>query len=158
MGIQLAKEVIELLADQETVKILATTDQDGEPHAVIKQTLHLGEDGNLVILELLESSHTSKNLLRSIWFQRRVAVTLWGKNGENYQIKGKPVRNIITGPVFQKHYTAIRERLGDTDLAGIWIIEPEEVVEETYRVRRAAEEAAHPYFTHLDRLAKSNSI
>lgn len=154
MAVQLEQEVIDLLKDQETVKLLATSDEKGVPHAVIKQSLHLGEDGNLVYLELLEASQTNKNLVRSIWFDRKVAVALKGKNGLSYQIKGKPVRAIISGPVFQKHYLSIRESLGDVDLATVWIIEPEEVINETYSVRKAHEESTRPYFKHLDRLAK----
>jgi hypothetical protein len=154
MAIQLDNEVVELLSNMETVKVLATIGQDGVPHAVIKQTLHLGEDGNLIYLELLESSQTYKNLLRSIWFNRKVSVVLNGKEGQSYQIKGKPVKNIISGPIFQKHYTSIRERLGDVDLAAVWIIEPEEAMNQTYKVRKATEEASHPYFKHLDQLAK----
>lgn len=154
MAIQLAKEVIELLNDKETVKVLATTDEKGVPHAVIKQTFGVGEDGNLTYLELLESSQTNKNLVRSIWFNRKVAVTLKGKDGVSYQIKGKPVRAIISGLEFQKHYVSIRERLGDVDLASVWVIEPEEVINQSYQVRKAHEEATRPYFKHLDRLAK----
>ena len=154
MTIQLTQEVSNLIADKETVKILATTDENGVPHAVIKQSLHLGVDGNLVYLELLESSQTNKNLVRSIWFSGKVAVTLKGKDGQSYQIKGKPVKVHISGPVFQKQYLSIQERLGDVELAAVWIIEPEEVLNETYLVRKAQEEANHPYFKHLDRLKK----
>jgi len=154
MAIQLNEEVIGLLVDKETVKILATTDEQGTPHTVIKQSIHLGEDGNLVYLELLESSQTNKNMTRSIWFKRKVAITLNGKDGRSYQIKGRPIRAIISGPLFQETYINTRERLGDVDLAAIWIIEPEEVRNESFFVRQAEEESIRPYFKHLDRLAK----
>ncbi len=151
---KLDPDVAGLLADPSTVKVLATADEYGIPHAVIKQSLHLGADGNLVYLELLESSRTNQNMVRSIWYNRRVAIVLKGKQGESYQIKGKPVRAIISGPVFQQHYISIRQRLGDVDLAAVWVIEPEEVIDESYVVRKAREESLHPHFQHLDRLAK----
>lgn len=154
MAVQLNQEIIDLFADSETTKILATVDEFGVPHVVVKQSLHLGDDGNLHYLELLESSRSNKNLVGSIWFDRKVAVAVKGRDGKSYQIKGKPVKTHITGPVFQQHYTAIRERLGDVDLAAVWVIEPEEVIEETFVARKAEEEAAHPLFRHLDRLAK----
>lgn len=154
MAVQLSEEVIALINDGETVKILATVDPDGNPHATVKQSLAVGEDGNLFFLELLESSQTNRNLVRSIWFNRKVTVTVLGKKGQSYQIKGRPVRNIIAGPVFQQKYVEVRERLGDVDLAGIWVIEPEEISDQTYWARKATEEAAHPFFLHLDRLAK----
>ncbi len=154
MAAQLTTEIIDLFTDTDSTKILATLDGDGFPHAVVKQSLQVGDDGNLLYLELLESSRTNKNLVRSIWFDQKVAVTVTGKGGQSYQIKGKPVKTHITGPVFQRHYTAIRERLGDVDLAAVWVIEPEEVIEETFVSRKVAEERKHPFFTHLDRLVR----
>lgn len=154
MAVQLSREIIDIIEDRESAKVLATVDEKGAPHVVVKQSLHVGTDGNLHYLELLESSRTNKNLVRSIWFDRPVAISVHGKNGRSFQIKGKPVRTHITGPVFQKHYEEIRQRLGDVDLAAVWVIEPHEVVDETFWTRHAQEEAAHPFFRHLDRLAK----
>lgn len=154
MAVQLSEEIITLFKDLDTVKILSTVDQDGNPHATVKQTLSIGEDGNLFYLELLESSKTNRNLVRSIWFNRKATVIVKGKTGKSYQIKGTPVQNIIAGPIFQKNYNEIRERLGDVDLASIWVIRPEEIIDQTYRIRKETEEAVHPYFLHLDRLAK----
>lgn len=92
--------------------------------------------------------------MRSIWFNRKVAIALKGKNGQSYQIVGKPVKAVVAGPIFQKHYVKIREKLGDVDLAAVWVIEAEEVSNQTFAVRKTEEEAAHPNFKHLDRLAK----
>lgn len=154
MAIQLTRRIIDLIEDNETTKVLATLDAEGFPHAVVKQSVHSGDDGNLLYLELLESSLTNRNLVRSIWFNQKVSVALWGKDGQSYQIKGKPVKTHITGPLFQKHYLAVRERLGDVDLAAVWEIEPEEVIDESFARRRSEEEAAHPLFLHLDRLVQ----
>ena len=154
MASQLTSELIDLLGDSETTKVLATLDADGFPHAVVKQSLQPGEEGRIIYLELLESSRTNKNLVRSLWFDQKVAIALRGKDGRSWQVKGKPVKTHITGALFQQHYTAIRERLGDVDLAAVWEIEPEEVIEETLAARKTEEERKHPFFTHLDRLAK----
>lgn len=154
MTIQLDQHIAGLFQDDGTVKVLATTDENGIPHATIKQTLHVDDDGNLVYLELLESSRTNKNLLGSLWFNRKVAVTIKDRNNQSYQITGKPVKTIVAGPVFQEYYVNIRKKLGDTDLAAVWIIEPEAVYNQTFAVRREREEKLHPIFKHLDRLAK----
>lgn len=154
MAVQLTDDIIALFADEETTKVLATLDADGFPHAVVKQSLQPGEDGKIIYLEFLESSRTNKNLVRSLWFDRQVAVALWGTDGRSWQIKGKPVKTHITGPLFQKHYTATREKLGGVDLAAVWVIEPLELIEESFAARKAEEERKHPFFTHLDRLAK----
>lgn len=154
MAVQLTKEIIDLLNNQESTKVLTTLDADGFPHTAVKQSLQPGDDGTILYLEFLESSRTNKNLVRSIWFNKKVAIALRGKDGQSYQIKGIPVKTHITGPLFLEHYAAAREKHGDLDLAAVWIIEPEEIIDETFAARRAEEDAAHPVFVHLDRLAR----
>jgi predicted pyridoxine 5'-phosphate oxidase superfamily flavin-nucleotide-binding protein len=154
MATTLSKEIRELFADAQSVKVLATLDESGFPHAVAAGSLQVGEDGNLHYLELLESSRTNKNLVRSIWYDQRVAIAIQGAGGQSYQIKGLPVKTHITGALFQQHYAQVRQRLGDVDLAAVWIIEPLEVINENLVLRRAEAEQAHPVFSHLDRLAR----
>ena len=153
MAVQLTKEVIELIGDSDTTKVLATLDADGFPYAVVKQSVQTGEDGNLLYLELLDSSLTNRNLVRSLWFNQNVSIALKGKNGQSYQIKGKPVKTHITGLPFQKHYLAVRERLGDANLAVVWVIEPVEVIDESLVKGLPEEKAAYPFFRYLDRLS-----
>ncbi|HWP96085.1 MAG TPA: hypothetical protein VN426_04480 [Syntrophomonadaceae bacterium] len=154
MSIVLEQKLLDLLVDEETVKILATIDQNGAPHAVPKQSLQVDEDGRLIYLELLESSQTNKNMIASLWFNRPIAVALKGKDGASYQIKGRPQRALVAGPVFQKYYVRIREILGDVDLAAVWVIDPEQVINQNFPVRKKQEETQRPIFLHLDRLAK----
>ncbi len=154
MAEQLNGEVTRLLQDESTVKVLTTVDEHGAPHSVVKGSLTLDDDGNLIVLELLESSRTNRNLVRSIWYDRKVSVLLKGTGTVSYQIKGVPVKAHVAGPVFQKHYVAIRKRLGDVDLSTVWVIKPEEVINESPSVRRDEEQAKHPVFIHLDRLVR----
>lgn len=151
MGIQLDPALVALLRDDATTKVLATVGADGKPHAAVKQSLTVSEEGNLVHHELLESSRTSKNLLRALWSDGRVSV-LVRRDDESWVITGRPIRAEIAGPDFQREYVRIRERLGDVDLAALWVIEPEAAARQSYAARRADEEAAHPHFTHLDRI------
>jgi len=153
MSITLPQDVIDLLNDRDTIKVLATVNDKGEPHAVFKQSLHVGEDGLIHSLELIETSRTAKNLVGSIWFERKLSILLRGADNRAVQIKGRVHQYHVSGALFQHHYLAARERLGDVDLAGVWVIEPEEVVEQGFQSRRSAEEAQHPAFIHLDRIA-----
>jgi hypothetical protein len=157
MSIPLPTEVIQLLADPETIKILGTVSLDGVPHVVSKGSIHAGADGNIHLLQVLEHSQSNRNLTHSLWFDRKVTVYLRGKQGISYQIKGRPVRNLIAGPLFEEHYVKLRARLGDVDLAGVWIITPEELINETGAVRQSEEATRNPYLLHLDRLAKQNA-
>jgi hypothetical protein len=151
MAIELPAELVALLRDERSIKLLATVDAEGSPHVVSKQSLTVNEAGKIIHLELLESSRTNRNLVRAIWFGGRVSVFV--RNGEaSWQIKGRPLQAHVAGPVFQQAYLGIRERLGDIDLAAVWVVEPEEVLDESWPTRRREEEAAHPHFIHLDRI------
>jgi hypothetical protein len=154
MSAHLAPEIIELLNAPDTVKVLATVDGQGNPHAVIKKSLHVADDGTIHCLEILETSNTARNVTSALWFERRVAILLFGKDGRQVQIKGKPLKYHISGPLFLRHYSAVRERLGDVDLAGVWVIDPEEVIDENFAARKAREESEHSSFIHLDRIAQ----
>lgn len=154
MTINFEKEVLNLIDDKNTVKLLATVDQDGIPHAVQKQSLYITGDGYLAYLELLETSQTNKNMVSSIWFNQKVTILLSGIGGVSYQIKGRPIKAIISGPVFEKQYIKVGEKLGDSDLAAIWIIEPEHISNQSSSAQKTHEEDAHPFIRHLDRLAK----
>jgi Pyridoxamine 5'-phosphate oxidase len=155
MATKLSKEIIALFGSDDSTKVLATINEQGYPHAAAKPFIRVDDDGNLLYLELVESSHTQKNLVRSIWFDQKVSISISDNNGQSWQIKGKPVKTLITGPVFLHHYSDVRNRLGDVDLSAVWVIEPEEVINENLAVRHAEEELAHPVFRHLDRLAKT---
>lgn len=152
MSTQLSQDAIDLLNDKATVKVLATVDSQGVPHAVFKQSLHLGANGRIHLLELIESSTTNRNLTGSIWFDRTVSILLRGENGRSVQIKGRVVKNHISGALFEQHYVAVREKRG-VDLAGVWEIEPEQVLDQDFSIRRAEEDARHPNLIHFDRIA-----
>ncbi|MEK4511124.1 pyridoxamine 5'-phosphate oxidase family protein [Paenibacillus sp. FSL K6-2524] len=154
MAVVWEQKVVELINNKDSVKVLATLDGDGVPHTAVKQSLHVDQEGRIVYLELLESSRTFKNITLSLWHDQYVSVTV--KDDESsYKIKGKPTRIHICGTLFEEHYIAVRERLGDVDLAAVCVIEPEEVRNQTYHERLAVQEAGQPFYVHLDRLAST---
>lgn len=155
MAVTLSKEVLEAIRDKESSKILITVDKDGVPHGSKKGSIHVNEKGQIEFYELIETSQTQKNLVYSIWFNKKVAISISTKDRKNYLIKGTPYKDIISGREFQKAYVALQEKLGeDTDLSSIWIINVEEVKEQTYSVRREQETAANPIVYHMDRIVK----
>ena len=152
--VALPSEVSTLIKDRATFQIVATADEHGNPHAVAKGSLTVQGDGLIAYREALESSRTNANMLRSLWFDKKVSVLLVGSNGEAYEIRGRPHRYVINGPIFKRHYLEEREEQGpDSDVAGVWLIAPEEVRNQTFSVRKAEEERKHPYMRHLDRAA-----
>lgn len=157
MATKLNNAVIELLGREDTTTVLATVNGLGIPHAVMNPFIQADDDGNLLYLELSESSLTQKNLVASIWFERAVAVSISSKSGESWQVKGRPIKTLITGPVFQDQYLKVRQLLGDVDLSAVWIIEPDEVINENILIRHAEEQRVHPLFRHLDRLVRTKT-
>lgn len=150
----ISEEIKEAFRDPSTIKILASISREGIPHAVAKGSLSLTEDGQIKYLELLESSTSNRNLIYSLWFEKQVAVTLITKDFRSYQIKGIPVRTLVSGSEFEENYKKAQERNPENDLAAVYFIEPEEVIVESYAVRKAQEEQKHPLYIHIDRLAK----
>jgi hypothetical protein len=154
MTIKLEEEIIELLNSKDTVKVLATLNRDNIPHVAFKEFLDVNADGNILYLELIESSQTNSNMVNSIWFKRKVAINIKSQDGRSYQIKGTPIRALISGPIFENYYKLVSEKIEDGDLSTVWIIRPEEVINETYEIRKREEEEKHPLLKHVDRLAK----
>lgn len=152
MNIQIPDEWKKLINAPDTLKVLATVDSDGVPHVVFKDSIIVNEDGYVEYLELLESSQTNKNMTYSIWFNKTVAVSVYS-GGRSFQIKGTPYRELITGREFEKRYITVKEKQGE-DLAAVWLIEPYQIKEQTYEVRKAAEEKAHPLLRHLDMITE----
>jgi len=99
---------------------------------VVKGSLSVNLDGDLQVLELLETSRTTET-----WCAASGTIVGWrscsGQDGRSFQIKGLPIRAHVSGPVFQKHYSEVRARLGDVDLAAVWIIRPDEILDEPGR-------------------------
>ncbi|BCG60182.1 hypothetical protein [Paenibacillus sp. URB8-2] len=149
----LTENIQVLLQDSEAAKVLATVDNQGIPHIVSDNTITINDEGQIIYLELIETSRNSVNLVNSIWFKRKVAIHL-SKGEESYQIKGYPAYSIICGPVFEHYYKLSLERNPEFDLSTVWIIEPDEVINDTYDARKNKEREEHPLITHLDRLAK----
>ena len=154
MAVTLPQESLNLLKEPDTVKALSTTDGQGEPHVVWKDSLGVDKQGELYSLELIESSQTNSNLVRSLWFHKPVAIALRGPGGESYQIKAYPSRCLVTGPVFERYYRQVRARGGDVDLASVWYYAPESVRDNRFAIRFQEESEKHPLFLHLDRIAK----
>jgi hypothetical protein len=145
------------LEDSATVATIATIDENGAPRSVPSPFLRLDAAGRLVHLELLETSATHRNLLRSIWFDKPVSVTISGSNGQVLVIAGRTHKAHVSGLLFSDYYREVRSKLDDADLAAVWLIEPLQISDETYVTRKAREEELHPFHLHLDRLAVQNT-
>jgi hypothetical protein len=155
MSAVISQKVADLIRDPNTLKVLGTIGRDGSPHVVFKGSTSLDAEGRIRYFELNETSQTNKNLVYSLWFKRQVSINILSPDKISYQIKGIPVRAIIAGDEFEQVYRTLQEKRGkDTDLSTIYIIEPEEVKEETFAVRQGEEREKYPLLGHLDRFRR----
>lgn len=154
MAIPLPSEVQALLAQRSTTKVLTTLNEDGSPHAAVKQSLQVDEEGRLLYLELLETSVTHRNLTASLWFDRPLSILLMGRSSECWQLTARAERVEVSGPLFKKHYRLAACRYGDVDLAAVWILEPLSLRNQGRVARMEEEQRRHPWMMHLDRLVK----
>jgi hypothetical protein len=155
-------KIIDLINDKNTIKAVATTDRNGIVHIVFKGLVSVDTDnhgGTIRFLELNETSQTNKNMTYSLWFKKTVSINILSagitdSERKSYQIKGIPVKALICGKEFEESYRMVREYFGaDADLSTIWIVEPQEIREETASIRRQAERKDYPLIGHLDRYA-----
>lgn len=151
MGIKLSDDVVGLIRSGDSIKVLSTKDKNGVVHGVFKDSITVDDDGNIRLLEYLETSQSSRNLTYAIWFHQLVSVTVADRSGRSVQIKGYPIRDIAAGREFEEYYRAVVETSDILDLAGIWIIEPEEIREETLLTRADEERVRYPIVGHMDR-------
>jgi hypothetical protein len=151
----MGNEILRLLNEENSVKILTTIDENGLPYPAVKGTLHYDEE-NIVYSEFLESSKTNRNMTRSLWFDKPVRILLLTADKKSFRITALPHRAIVNGKIFQRYYEAAREQFGDVDLSTVWLLKPLEAVEQSFQKRIDEESENRPYFMHLDRLAKKN--
>jgi hypothetical protein len=154
MAIVIGEELKKVINAESTLKAVASVDKNGVPHLAYKGSLHIDEDGKIVFYELLESSRNGQNFVYSIWYDKKVAINVLDETKNSFEIIGKPVRCITCGKKFEDVYCNVRAKLGDVDLAAIWIVEPEQITNESYAVRLKDEEQTYPIIHHLDRLVK----
>ncbi|MDR0663990.1 MAG: hypothetical protein LBF86_00490 [Helicobacteraceae bacterium] len=153
----LLQEALSRFNEEGAIKVLTTLDENGAPHSVCKGSLRWS--GELIeSWEILESSETNRNLTRAIWFDKPIAILLITPDKKTYQFSVKASRNIVSGKEFTRAYEAAQERYGGRAIAGVWRYEIVSVKDETPSTRIAEEQAARPYFVHLDQLAKKDNL
>ncbi|GHS85217.1 hypothetical protein FACS1894103_6530 [Campylobacterota bacterium] len=153
MADTLREDALAALSDQGSFKILATLDENGAPHLTPKGSLRV-EGNELLHWEILESSKTNRNLTRSIWFDKPVSALVLTPDRRAFRFELKPIRNVVSGKLFGKHYEEAAAKFNGRGIAGVWIYEILSVADQSAKTRIAEEAALHPYFKHLDQIAK----
>jgi hypothetical protein len=149
----MGNEVLNLLNNGDAVKILATVDDNGVPHAVVKNSLR-SEGDSIIYIEFLESSRTNRYMTKSLWFNKAVSILILTPDGKSWEITALPVRAIVSGKIFQRYYEEAQKKYGGLDISTIWVLQPLKIREGTLQKRVEEESQNRPYFLHLDIIAK----
>jgi len=146
---------IKLLDDEKNIKILVTTDDEGVPHPVVKESLRSDGD-SIIYTEYLESSRANRYLTRDLWFNKKVRILILTPEKKSYAVTALPIRAIISGKIFQAYYEEVQRKTG-FDLSTVWVLKPLQIIDETLQQRITGESESRSYFLHLDRIAKKEA-
>jgi len=140
-----------LLKRDNAVAALTTIAADGLATTVLDPEIFITPNKTVLYREFLESSTTNRNLLYALWFGKRVILAVAA--GEiALNVHGVPTIAHVAGPIFQEHYESARGADPEADLATVWEIRIEEIVEVSPGFLRRKQDAERPFFRHLDRL------
>lgn len=152
-NINISNELIHIMNNASTIKVISTLDRNGNPHVVFKDAVFMREDGMIVLIERLESSITNENLVKSIRFNNVIALNILSVEDKiSFMIQGILERAIIYGKEFQKYYIQMKKIYGNIDISTIWLIRPLSIQEKTLQKRINEEKKDHPMLMHLDQI------
>ncbi|MCL1967157.1 MAG: hypothetical protein FWF67_04680 [Fibromonadales bacterium] len=149
---ELLQQVRDIVADSGSLKIVSTLNENGTIHSAPKGSLKVNEAGQLEYVEVLESSSSYKNVVRSLWFDKKVTVLVIGVDKRSYEITGNIKRILTSGRHFENAYKAILEKRG-FGIAAVIQIDVESVADLDISKGIERQKREHFFFTHLDRLA-----
>lgn len=120
---KMPKEVMELINDPASHKILATRAADGGVHAIEVGSI-MAPDANTIMFGAILMKHSGKNL-EAMKAEGTLASILVANQLRSFQVRGKVKDFVTSGPIFDK----MNEELGKHKMAaqGVWLLEPVEV-------------------------------
>jgi len=149
--LQLIDSLAKLLKRDGAVAAMTTIDAEGHAATVLNAEVFLTPHGTFLYREYLESSTTNRNLLHALWFEKR-AILAVAAGEKALDVHGVPTIAHVAGPLFQEHYAAAQAADPETDLATVWEIRIDDIVEVSPGFLRRRQDAERPFFRHLDRL------
>lgn len=148
----ISNELIELIKEKSTLKIVSSQNKDGEINAVPKGSLEVTGENELTYVEILESSNSYKNIVYSIWFDKPVSVTIVGDNKETYILHGRVQRVLTCGREFENYYKKYKDARG-FDIAAAVKLDIKSVRKLDLSKLIDDQKQEHPFFSHYDSLA-----
>ena len=121
--VAIPEEVMKVLNDDKSVRILATKSKEGNVHAIQVGSLKAPSPDTIIVGAIL-MKRTGMNL-ESMKTSGEMASILAGSQLNSYEIKARPKEFITSGPIFDGMNAAL-EKMG-MKANGVWALEVAEV-------------------------------
>jgi hypothetical protein len=119
---KISSEIMELIKDQESTKIVATANKDGVSNVTVKGSLMIIDDETLVFADLYGSkSRTFNNLMDTKKMSVLVFKAPMKPPFPTYQIKGTLADYQTSGSTFEQFAKVIKDAIG-ADIVGVGIV------------------------------------
>ena len=151
----LNEELIGLIGNKNSIKIVSSLDKEGVINSAPKGSLEISADNELTYVEVLESSKSYSNIVYSIWFDKAVSVLVVGENREAYLIHGHVKKILACGREYEEYYRRYQEARG-FDIAAAVKLSVDDVQDLNLAKGIERQKKEHPFFSHYDSLAVVN--
>lgn len=141
-----------------TLKVIATENRDGFINMDFRHHLYANPIGCIFLFEEAEYSSLNCNLVYSLWFNKNAVISIISNTQQSYEIQVKITRSIVSGREFSEACEWLSEEYERFDLSTIWVLEPLEIRNTSNLTQINNERKIRPMITHLDRLARKESI
>ncbi len=125
--VAIPNEVLKVVNDDASVKVLATKSKDGNVHVIQVGSLKAPAPDTIIVGAIL-MKRTGKNL-ESMKAAGEIASILAGTKKESYEIRAKPKDFVTAGPIYDQMNAAL-EKMG-LKATGVWVFEVAEVWNQT---------------------------
>ncbi|MFR6513521.1 MAG: hypothetical protein ACLUP8_05755 [Ruminococcus sp.] len=141
----------EELLEKNNIKIVSTISENGYPSIAFRNCLFANLEDEIILLEPVETSVNNRNLTYSIWFNKKVLIALWNFEGYGLLAYATIKRVIISGKEFEKYYELYLNDYRGTDLAAVWVMAVDNIVETGEKIEILQEQNRYSGIGHLDR-------
>jgi predicted pyridoxine 5'-phosphate oxidase superfamily flavin-nucleotide-binding protein len=131
--VKIPKEAANVFHSMQTVKVLATVDKNGMPHAVPIGSLDVSRDGDKLYFAEVAIKKTKANLELAKKEGKMVSVVAV-KALDAFQAKCTVQEFYTSGDIYEQQNKALKMAM-NLDIIGVWVLEPKEVYRQSVRPR-----------------------
>ena len=149
---EINEELRRLIEDRESIKVVSSINREGIINSAPKGSLEISGKDELTYVEILESSKSYRNIVYSIWFDKKISILIVGKDRESYQIQGSVKKILTCGTEYEEYYRKYQGARG-FDIAAVVKIKIEDINDLNLVKGIEKQKKEHPFFSHYDSIS-----